>query len=95
MAINKKLIHFRNKQKFEELANNDQILDASIVFIQDSKEISTHGTLYKTVNWSVLEISKVVTTESNPELQTALYSAGLVAKANYSTKEELAAITNE
>ena len=94
MAINKKLIHFRNKQKFEELANNNQILDTSIVFIQDSKEISTHGTLYKTVNWSVLEGPKV-TTESNPELQTALYSAGLVAKANYSTKEELAAITNE
>jgi hypothetical protein len=55
MAINKKLIHFKNKQKFEELANNDQILDTSIVFIQDSKEISTHGTLYKTVNWSILD----------------------------------------
>lgn len=55
MAINKKLIHFKNKQKFEELANNNQILDTSIVFIQDSKEISTHGTLYKSVNWSVLE----------------------------------------
>ena len=31
------------------------ILDSSIVFIQDSKEISTHGTVYKTVNWSVLK----------------------------------------
>lgn len=55
MAINKKLIHFRNKQNFENEVANDNILDTSIVFIQDSKEISTHGTLYKTVNWSVLE----------------------------------------
>lgn len=94
MAINKRLIHFKNKQKFKEFADNNQILDSSIVFIQDSKEISTHGTLYKTVNWSVLEGPKV-TTESNPELQAALYSAGLVANENYSTKEELAAITDE
>lgn len=27
----------------------------SIVFIEDSKEIWTHGNLYKSVNWSVLE----------------------------------------
>ena len=55
MAINKKLIHFKNKQNFENEVANNNILDTSIVFIQDSKEISTHGTLYKTVNWSVLE----------------------------------------
>jgi hypothetical protein len=54
MAINKKLIHFKSKQKFEEELAKGSILDTSIVFIQDSKEISTHGTLYKTVNWSVL-----------------------------------------
>ena len=55
MAINKKLIHFKNKEKFEEELANNNILDSSIVFIQDSKEISTHGTVYKSVNWSVLE----------------------------------------
>lgn len=55
MAINKKLIHFKNKQTFEQEVANENILDTSIVFIQDSKEISTHGTMYKTVNWSVLE----------------------------------------
>ena len=57
MAINKKLIHFKNKQKFEEELANNNILNTSIVFIQDSKEISTHGTVYKTVCWSVLEDS--------------------------------------
>ena len=55
MAINKKLIHFKSKQTFEQEVANENILDTSIVFIQDSKEISTHGTVYKTVNWSVLE----------------------------------------
>ena len=47
MAINKKLIHFKLKSSFEtELANNN-ILDTSIVFIQETKEIWTHGQLYK------------------------------------------------
>ena len=55
MAINKKLIHFKNKENFDSEVANGNILDSSIVFIQDSKEISTHGTVYKTVNWSVLE----------------------------------------
>lgn len=55
MAINKKIIHFKNKENFDNEVANGNILDRSIVFIQDSKEISTHGTVYKTVNWSVLE----------------------------------------
>jgi hypothetical protein len=33
MAINKKLIHFKNKENFENEVANDNILDASIVFI--------------------------------------------------------------
>ena len=61
MAINKKLIHFKNKEKFEEELANNNILDSSIVFIQDSKEISTHGTVYKTVNWSVLDGPELIT----------------------------------
>lgn len=55
MAINRKLLHFKNKQNFDTEVANGNILDTSIVFIQDSKEISTHGTVYKTINWSVLE----------------------------------------
>ena len=54
MAINKKLIHFKKKEDFDREVANKNILDHSIVFIQDSKEISTHGTVYKSVNWSVL-----------------------------------------
>lgn len=55
MAIDKKLIHFKNKENFENEVANKNILDHSIIFIQDSREISTHGTVYKTVNWSVLK----------------------------------------
>ena len=44
MAINKKLIHFKTKAAFEAQLNN--ILDTSIVFIQDAKLIWTHGTYY-------------------------------------------------
>lgn len=58
MAINKKLIHFQKKENFEKEVANENILDRSIVFIQDSKEISTHGEVYKSINWSVLEPSE-------------------------------------
>ena len=46
MAINKKLIHFNKKENFEKEVANGNILDHSIVFIKDSKEIYTHGTIY-------------------------------------------------
>lgn len=46
MAINKKLIHFKNKQTFEQEVANGNILDTSIVFIQDTQQIYTHGTFY-------------------------------------------------
>ena len=57
MAINKKLIHFNEKSEFDKRLANDEILDTSIVFVKDSKEIWTHGNLYKSVNWSVLKAS--------------------------------------
>ena len=44
MAINKKLIHFKTKAAFEAQLNN--ILNTSIVFIQDANLIWTHGTYY-------------------------------------------------
>lgn len=54
MAINKKLIHFKNKTNFNNEIANNNILDTSIVFIQDAQEIYTHGTEYQFVNWSKL-----------------------------------------
>ena len=73
MAIDKKLIRFKNKEKFKSDGVNNsiepptsgdesqgnavygQIKGTSIVFIEDSREIWTHGRLYKSANWSVLE----------------------------------------
>lgn len=46
MAINKKLIHFQNRTAFTTELNAGNILDTSIVFIKDTKEIWTHGQLY-------------------------------------------------
>lgn len=46
MAINKKLIHFNHKEKFNSELANGNILPTSIVFIKDSKEIWTHGQYY-------------------------------------------------
>lgn len=46
MAINKHFIHFQTKQKFEEELANNNILDTSICFIQNTREIYTHGTIY-------------------------------------------------
>lgn len=54
MAINKKLIHFSKQENFDNEVANNNILDTSICFIKDSKSISTHGTIYPTVNWSIL-----------------------------------------
>lgn len=46
MAINKKLIHFAKKQSFIDARDSDQILPTSICFIQETREIYTHGQLY-------------------------------------------------
>ena len=63
MAINKKLIHFNKKEDFDREVANNNILDKSIVFIKDTKEIYTHGTIYGgnssnggiDIEWSVIE----------------------------------------
>ena len=46
MAINKKLIHFKKKIDFENELSNNNILDTSICFISETKEIYTHKQLY-------------------------------------------------
>lgn len=46
MAIEKKLIHFGRLADFETQLNAGNILDYSIVFIQDAKKIWTHRTYY-------------------------------------------------
>lgn len=46
MAIEKKLICFASLAKFEKQLAAGNILNHSIVFIQDAKKIWTHGTYY-------------------------------------------------
>lgn len=47
MAINKKLVHFKTKAAFEAENNAGNILDISVVFIKETREIYTHGSFYK------------------------------------------------
>ena len=56
MTINKKIIHFDKKEDFENKNNAGEILEHSIVFIEDANEIYTHGTEYQWVGWSVLTV---------------------------------------
>lgn len=46
MAINKRVIHFKTKKKFQEALDNGDILSTSIVFIKDTLELYTHEQLY-------------------------------------------------
>lgn len=79
MAINKKLIHFNKKESFNiELANNN-ILNTSIVFIKDSKEIWTHGQLYAT-QLTVAEIEAIVTNSPSVEDALAQIAAEVTAR---------------
>ena len=55
MAIEKKLIHFKEDTEFKKRLNNNEILDTSIVFIKDANKIYTHGTEYQWVGWSELK----------------------------------------
>ena len=60
MAINKKLIHFKNKQKFNEELANGNILETSIVFIQETTEIYTHGQFYDGSTFDPSNIEKSI-----------------------------------
>lgn len=46
MAINKKLIHFKTREAFDNELEKGNILDTSIVFIKDTLDIWTHGSIY-------------------------------------------------
>lgn len=73
MAINKKLIHFKTKAAFTTELNAGNILDTSIVFIKDTKEIWTHGQLYSCSSLTEEEINSIiVNSQSISDLTTAL-----------------------
>lgn len=65
MAINKKLIHFKNKSAFNTELTAGNILDTSIVFIKDTKEIWTHGQLYSCDPLSEEEIDSLIKNSSS------------------------------
>lgn len=46
MTINKPLLHFKTYNEFNKELQSGNILNNSLVFIQDTKQIYTHGTFY-------------------------------------------------
>lgn len=82
MAINKKLIHFKNKHTFQQEVANGNILNTSIVFIQDTQEIYTHGTFY---DGKQIDLSNLATKSEVPTKLSQLEN-----NTNYITKTEVA-----
>ena len=64
-TINKKLIHFSEKENFDTRNNAGDILDSSIVFVKDSNEIYTHNAAYKWIGWSKLISPEIVSREAS------------------------------
>ena len=60
MAINKKLIHFNKKSDFESEVAKGNILNYSICFIADTKEIYTHGNYYSQVSEAPIDGQKYI-----------------------------------
>ena len=60
MAINKKLIHFKNKEAFDRELQAGNIMDTSICWIPDAKFIYTKGTYWYCSSKSDAEIQQLI-----------------------------------
>lgn len=60
MAINKKLIHFKNKEAFDRELQAGSIMDTSICWIPDAKFIYTRGTYWYCSSKSDAEIQQLI-----------------------------------
>jgi lysophospholipase L1-like esterase len=60
MAINKKLIHFKNKEAFDRELQAGNIMDTSICWIPDTKFIYTRGTYWYCSSKSDAEIQQLI-----------------------------------
>lgn len=86
MAIEKKLIHFGKLADFEAQLTAGNILDYSIVFIQDAKKIWTHGTYYDCTEggasgdelWYVDNTIGRLTTDYDTEVLADFYAIKLI-----------------
>lgn len=75
MAINKKLIHFKALDLFKNSLNSGQILNTSIVFVQDAKLIWKHGQYYGSTDEIQSRFNDLIDTVSENELVTASASS--------------------
>lgn len=59
MAINKKLVHFKTYAAFETELNAGNILETSVVWIKDTKQMYTHGEFYDCAGLSEEDTQKL------------------------------------
>ena len=65
MAINKKLIHFATKANFDTQLANSNIDDRSIIFINETGQIWTHGKFYNSALWGTNQTNYIPLTIDN------------------------------
>lgn len=78
--VDSTLVHFKTKENFKREKGNIQ--DTSITFIKDSKQISTHDTIYNFVNWNVLDDNIVEVPSKYEFVDLGLPSGTLWASCN-------------
>lgn len=89
MAINKKLIHFKNKENFDIEVANGNILDTSIVFIKDAKQIYTHGQLYS-CSYTESELQELLNNKAD-----ATDLTDILTQANQYTDDKVANLVGQ
>ena len=65
MAINKKLIHFATKANFDTQLANSNIDNRSIIFINETGQIWTHGKFYNSALWGTNQTNYIPLTINN------------------------------
>lgn len=89
MALNKKLIHFQKLADFNTQLAAGNILDTSIVFIKDAKQIYTHGQLYS-CSYTESELQELLNNKAD-----AADLTDILTQANQYTDDKVANLVGQ
>lgn len=82
MAIQKKLLHFNDKSNFEIQLERGNILDTSIVFIKNTKQIWTHGQYYDSLTDEIINQLDNIPTKVSQLENDSYYISNKSSEAN-------------
>lgn len=89
MALNKKLIHFQKLADFNTQLAAGNILDTSIIFIKDAKQIYTHGQLYS-CSYTESELQELLNNKAD-----ATDLTDILTQANQYTDDKVANLVGQ